>query len=185
MERILVFHKPRGVIVTRIDEQGRKTMYDVLPNWVRKEKWLPVGRLDQDSRGMLLMVEDAKLIEILGAPGKLEKTYEVWVRGHVNETHLVSIREGIRSPVGILHCKAIKVFGFVGPKTRLHVVLTEGKNRHIRRMFGALNDPKYGTPLKVLDLKRIQIGPIQLDVPSGHWRFLSEQETHMLLQSAG
>jgi 23S rRNA pseudouridine2605 synthase len=58
-----------------------------------------------------------------------------------------------------------------GARTVLSLVLDEGKNRHVRRMFGALKDPRHGTPLKVLELKRIRFGPLTLDLPSGNWRF--------------
>jgi len=83
----------------------------------------------------------------------------------------------------IEHCRAraVEVLGRAGPKTRLKVVLDEGKNRHIRRLFGALQDPKFGTPLKVLELKRTAVGGLELDVPSGQWRFLSDAEAARLL----
>lgn len=68
-------------------------------------------------------------------------------------------------------------------KTRLKVVLDEGKNRHIRRLFGAMKDPEFGTPLKVLELKRVAIGELKLDVPSGQWRFLSAAEAAALLSA--
>jgi 23S rRNA pseudouridine2605 synthase len=75
----------------------------------------------------------------------------------------------------------VKVLGYAGPKTRLMVELTEGKNRHIRRVFGALQDPQSHTPLKVLDLKRIQIGSVKLDIPSSQWRFLTHEEENALI----
>ena len=135
-----------------------------------------MGRLDRDSRGLLLFVKDPSWVERLTQPGSFEKVYEVWVRGHVQPHHLEKISQGIESPLGLLTCERVSIEGYVGPKTRLHVVLTEGKNRQIRRIFGALHDDVFGTPLKVLDLKRIQFGPVKLDVPSGHWRMLSDSE---------
>ncbi len=180
---ILLFHKPKSVIVSTSDEQGRKTVYDLLPQWVRDEGWVPVGRLDRDTRGLLLLVKDPSFVEKLGQPGQFEKTYEVWVRGHVQPHHLESISQGIESPVGTLTCDRVSIEGYVGPKTRLHVVLKEGKNRHIRRMFGALHDDAFGTPLKVIDLKRIQFGPVKLDVPSAQWRLLTPEELSSLTQS--
>jgi 23S rRNA pseudouridine2605 synthase len=182
--QILLFHKPRSIVVSRQDERGRKTVYDVLPEWIRTEDWVPVGRLDRDTRGLLLLVKDHSLVDLLGTPGKLEKTYEVWVRGHVRPEHLNQIKRGIPSPVGTLMAQRVEIAGYVGPKTKLNVVLDEGKNRHIRRMFGALTDLKSGTPLKVIDLKRIQFGKIPLDVPSGQWRLLTDQEVDALLSNA-
>jgi 23S rRNA pseudouridine2605 synthase len=173
---MLLFHKPKSVVVTASDELGRKTVYDVLPVWVRQEGWVPVGRLDRDTRGLLLFVKDPALVEELTKPGRFEKIYEVWVRGHVQPHHLEMLSKGIDSPVGLLTCDRASIEGYVGPKTRMHVVLKEGKNRQIRRMFTALKDDVFGTPLKVLDLKRIQFGPIKLDVPSGNWRLLTPEE---------
>lgn len=182
--QILLFHKPRSIVVSRQDERGRKTVYSVLPEWVRTEDWVPIGRLDRDTRGLLLLVKDHALVDALAAPDKLKKTYEVWVRGHVRPEHVEQIKRGIPSPVGKLMAENVEIAGFIGPKTKLKVVLNEGKNRHIRRMFGALKDLKTGTPLKVVDLKRIQFGNIALDIPSGQWRLLSDQEVDALLEIA-
>lgn len=176
-----MFHKPRAVVVTRRDERGRKTVYDLLPHWVSDENWAAVGRLDRDTRGLLLLVDDPSLVERLAAPGRFTKVYETWIRGRINASQLQNLKSGIASPVGVLRCKDAVVIRTLGPRTELRVSLEEGKNRHIRRMFGALRDSVHNTPLKVVDLKRIEFGPIILDVPSGAWRLLSEKETAMLL----
>ena len=173
---ILLFHKPKSVVVTRSDERGRKTVYDLLPSWVRDDGWVPVGRLDRDSRGLLLFVQNSSLVEKLAAPGHFQKIYEVWVRGHVQPHHLSSLQNGILAGEELLKCVDLKVVGYVGPKSRLLMTLEEGKNRQIRRMFGSLRDDQQGTPLKVIDLKRVQFGPISLDVPSGKWRMLTPEE---------
>lgn len=175
-----MFHKPKSVVVTRSDELGRKTIYDVLPAWAAADGWRPVGRLDRDSRGLMLLVEAPSLIESLGTPGNYHKAYEVTVRGHVTETHLRRIRDGVASPAGILRCVEAAVLRAAGARTLLRVILDEGKNRHIRRMFGALKDSRHGTPLKVLELKRVGFGPLILDIPSGHWRFLTSSEVRSL-----
>ena len=180
---IILFHKPKGVVVSRRDELGRKTIYDWLPDWVLKNGWVPVGRLDRDTRGLLLLVTDGHLVERLARPGDLKRTYEVWVRGHVTENHLEAIRQGIPSPVGMLRCIDAQILGMVGPKSHLRVVVDEGKNRHIRRLFGALRDERHGTALKVVDLKRVQFGTVHLDVASGQWRFLSQDEQEDLLRT--
>jgi 23S rRNA pseudouridine2605 synthase len=104
------------------------------------------------------------------------KTYEVWVRGHLTDEHLAAMRAGVLTPIGMLKAASVQRAGGAGPKTRLVVELDEGRNRHIRRMFGALRDPERGTPLKVLELKRTAIGPLQLDVESGQWRMLTSAE---------
>ncbi|HSE41863.1 MAG TPA: pseudouridine synthase [Acidobacteriota bacterium] len=183
--QIIMLHKPKGVVVTRSDELGRKTIYDILPDWVRQQGWLPVGRLDQDSRGLLLLVQDGSLIDPLTKPGRFPKVYEVWVRGHVSTEHLKLLQGGVQTSIGVLKCDRVEILGMVLHKTHLYVTLVEGKNRHIRRMYGALRDPERNTPLKVLELKRTQFGPIQLDVESGKWRHLESTEISDLLQAAG
>ena len=175
-DRILMFHKPKGIVVTQSDELGRKTVYDVLPDWVRTEGWQPVGRLDRDSRGLLLFVEDPSLIDKLTKPDSIAKIYDVWVRGHVNDNHVLAMKIGVVTAIGMLKCAEVNTLGVVGPKTHLRVKLFEGKNRQIRRIFGALHDAEKKTPLKVLELKRTHFGPLELDLPSGQWRFLNPDE---------
>ncbi|HVZ79576.1 MAG TPA: pseudouridine synthase [bacterium] len=179
--RLLMLNKPKGYVVTRSDEKGRKTVYDLLPDWAYNDLWMPVGRLDLDSKGLLLFTQDAKLSERLTRPGSCPKTYEVWVRGHVNSEHVMKMLKGIRDKDEVLKAIRIDLKGGAGPKTRVEVELDEGKNRHIRRMFGALKDPKFGTPLKVVDLKRTRIGNLALDVQSGQWRFLEGPDEKKLL----
>lgn len=177
---VLLFHKPKGLLVTTRDERGRRTVYDRLPAWVWEEGYVPVGRLDRYSRGLLLLVRDRSLVEKLGAPGRHAKTYEVWVRGRVTPEHLEAARRGIESPVGLLRLASAEVLKTAGPKTLLRVVLKEGKNRHLRRLFGAMKDPLHHTPLKVVDLKRTGYGPLRLNLPSGAWRFLGVEEAERL-----
>ncbi len=176
-----MFHKPKGVIVTLSDEKNRKTVYDILPRYIYSDKWLPVGRLDKDSRGLLLFTRGGELVNRLTQPGKYSKIYEVWIRGHITNEQLQQALQGVKTAIGILRLEKVKIIGFAGPKTRLIVELSEGKNRHIRRVFGALKDRKFQTPLKVLDLKRTQIGAVILDIPSTHWRFLTHKEEEALM----
>ena len=179
-KKLLVLHKPKGYVVTRSDERGRKTVYDLLPQWVFDDGWMPIGRLDLESKGLLLFTRDGQVGNALTKPGGCTKVYEVWVRGHVTDAHLLEAKKGVESKYGLLKADAQKV-GMGGAKTKLRVALNEGKNRHIRRLFGALKDPKFGTPLKVLELKRISIGSFNLDVESGKWRYLTLDEEKMLV----
>lgn len=180
----ILFHKPKGVVVTRRDERGRRTVYDCLPGWVRDGGWIAIGRLDAETRGLLLFTRDGGLVERLTKPGKCVKTYEAWVRGRVTQDHARRILDGISSKGEILRAVRIEPKGGIGPKSRVEVRLDEGRNRHLRRMFGGLKDPERGTPLKVLDLKRTGFGPIVLDIPSGAWRFLTVEESDKLLCSS-
>lgn len=167
--RLFMFHKPRGCVVTRSDERGLGT-----------GGWAPVGRLDLDSRGLLLFTREGALVEALTGPGSPPKTYGVWVRGRVTAEHLARVTLGVETPVGTLACLSCEPRGGAGAKTRLEVVLDEGRNRHIRRLFGALADPERGTPLKVLELKRAAVGEVVLYIPSGGWRPLTAAEERSL-----
>jgi 23S rRNA pseudouridine2605 synthase len=156
-------------------------VYDCLPAWVLTDNYIPVGRLDLDSRGLLLFTQDARLMNRLTCPGQCLKTYEVWVRGRVTDAHIGKMLEGVETArKDKLRAVEIERMGGIGRKTRLRVVLDEGKNRHIRRMFGSLFDESTGRLMKVMDLKRTGFGPVQLDILSGNWRFLSDEEEKTL-----
>ena len=179
---LLALNKPKGYVVTRSDELGRKTVYDLLPDWVFEDGWMPVGRLDLDSKGLLFFTTKGKTGDALTKPGNCMKVYEIWVRGHVTDEHIAAAKKGVKSKGDLLKAVGIEKKGIGGAKTKLTVEIDEGKNRHIRRLFGALKDPKFGTPLKVLKLKRISIGSLKLDLENGKWRFLSVEEERMLLK---
>jgi 23S rRNA pseudouridine2605 synthase len=187
--RILALHKPKGYEVTRpktLGEQrypGQMTVYSLLPSEFHSRRWMPVGRLDKNSSGLLLFVWEGPLAFRMQTPGHIDKTYEVWVKGHLNQEHLQKVLRGVATPIGILKAKSVEVLGMVGPNSLVEVVLDEGKNRHIRRMFGCLKDLGPNRFFKTLDLTRTSIGPISLDLEPGQWRFLTEIETKMLLES--
>jgi 23S rRNA pseudouridine2605 synthase len=181
--RFILFHKPKGYIVSRKDEKGRKTVYQRLPSFVLQEGWVPIGRLDRDSRGLLLFTRDGMWVDLLTEPGRCEKTYEVIIRGRISEEDVGRALVGVLTTIGTLKVQSITTKREIGPKTHLVVCLREGKNRHLRRLFHALKDPKYHTPLKVLDLKRITVGSMDLDVPVGEWRFSTPAEEIQLLQT--
>jgi 23S rRNA pseudouridine2605 synthase len=180
---IILFHKPKGYLVTRKDERERKTVYHALPPFFLQEGWVPIGRLDKDSRGLLLFTQDGTLVDLLTEPGRCEKIYEVEIRGRITDEDLSRTLKGVPTPIGTLKVHKITKKREVGPKTQLEVVLREGRNRHLRRVFHALKDPKFHTPLKVLDLKRVQIGPLTLDIPVGAWRFATPDEETKLFVS--
>jgi 23S rRNA pseudouridine2605 synthase len=180
-KELLALNKPKGYVVTRSDELGRKTVYDLFPDWVFHEGWMPVGRLDLESRGLLLFTTNGKIGDALTKPGNCIKAYEIWVRGYVTDDHIAAARRGVESSDGLLKAISIEKKGMGGAKTKLRVEIDEGKNRHIRRLFGALKDPRFGTPLKVLKLKRIRIGSFELNLEPGKWRFLSLEEERVLM----
>ncbi|MFA6190960.1 MAG: pseudouridine synthase [Sulfurimonas sp.] len=182
-EKLLALNKPKGYVVTRSDELGRKTVYDLLPDWIFHDGWMPIGRLDLESKGLLLFTIDGQIGNALTKPGNCTKVYEIWVRGHVTDEHIAEALKGVESPQGLLRALEVEKISMGGAKTKLRVIIDEGKNRHIRRLFGALSDPKFGTPLKVLDLRRISIGSFKLDIEIGQWRYLSLEEEKMLIKN--
>ncbi|CAA6825610.1 MAG: Ribosomal large subunit pseudouridine synthase B (EC [uncultured Sulfurovum sp.] len=182
-KNLLVLNKPKGYVVTRADERGRKTVYDLLPKWVFDDGWMPIGRLDLESKGLLLFTRNGKIGDALTKPGGCVKVYEIWVRGHVTDEHLQMAKHGVESPHGLLKAMNVEKIGMGGAKTKLRVELNEGKNRHIRRLFGAMSDPKFGTPLKVLNLTRISIGSFELNIESGQWAYLSLNEEQILIRT--
>ena len=180
---LFAINKPKGYLVTRSDDLGRKTVYDLLPDWVFNDGWMPIGRLDLASKGLLLFTTEGKVGNVLTKPGNCIRIYEIWVRGHVTDEHIAQALKGVESPHGLLKAISVKKIGMGGAKTKLQIQIDEGKNRHIRRLFGAMKDQKFGTPLKVLELKRISIGSYKLDIESSKWRFLSVEEEKALLQN--
>ncbi|MDO8453042.1 MAG: pseudouridine synthase [Sulfurimonas sp.] len=182
-KKLLALNKPKGYVVTRSDELGRKTVYNLLPDWVFDDGWMPIGRLDLESKGLLLFTTDGKIGDALTKPGNCIKVYEIWVRGHVTDEHIAEAMKGVQSPHGLLKALKVEKISIGGAKTKLRVIIDEGKNRHIRRLFGALKDPKFGTPLKVLELSRISIGSFKLNIEIGQWRYLSLEEESMLIKN--
>jgi 23S rRNA pseudouridine2605 synthase len=180
---LFALNKPKGYLVTRSDDLGRKTVYDILPDWAYEDGWMPIGRLDLESKGLLLFTTDGQTGNKLTKPGGCIKIYEIWVRGHVTDEHIAQALRGVKSKEDVLKALVVQKIGNGGAKTKLRIQINEGKNRHIRRLFGAMKDPKFGTPLKVLDLKRVSIGSFKLNLKSAEWCFLSFEEEKMLLQN--
>lgn len=141
----------------------------------KRTRLAPLGRLDQDSRGLLLLSEDGVLAKaIIGPESKLDKEYLVRVAGRVDDKKLALLRHGLALDGRQL--KPAKVSA-IEPQL-LRFILTEGRNRQIRRMCEAVQ-------LEVTDLKRIRIGPLTLgDLPEGKWRALSGEERDMLIRAS-
>ena len=134
-QKLLALHKPKGYVVTRSDERGRKTVYDLLPDWAFNDGWMPIGRLDLESKGLLLFTRDGQIGNALTKPGGCIKVYEIWVRGHVTDEHIAEAKRGVESKHGLLKALVVEKLGMGGAKTRLRIVIDEGKNRHIRRLL--------------------------------------------------
>lgn len=169
----IVLNKPRGAVTTASDEKGRQTVYDFLD---KELPWLaPVGRLDKASEGLLLLTNDSEwAARILDPKTHLEKVYHVRVNAPADDALMRSLVEGVENQGELLRVKSASVIRGGERRAWLEIVLEEGKNRHIRRMFEQLG-------IEVLRLVRIAIGPLQLgELAKGSTRRLSTVEKSAL-----
>jgi len=173
--RYLMLNKPRGLVTTARDEQGRDTVYACLPEAERA--WLaPVGRLDKASEGLLLFTNDTAWADRLLDPAHhVPKTYHVQIDRVADEALLAQLRAGVNVEEGVaLAASRVELLRHGEKTSWLEIVLTEGKNRHIRRMLDACD-------IGVQRLVRIAIGPVKLgDLPKGAVRELTAAERESL-----
>ena len=171
----VILNKPRGLVTTTSDEQNRKTVYECFP----KENFptiFPVGRLDKASEGLLLFTNDTTWSSHITEPkNKIEKIYHVHINCISNEQLLRQLKNGITtSEEENLSVKNVTLLRLGNKNSWLEITLDEGKNRHIRKMFEALN-------IEVLQLIRVAIGKLQLGkLAKGKWKFLTEDERGMV-----
>jgi 23S rRNA pseudouridine2605 synthase len=165
-----VLNKPRGVVTTAADEQGRETVYAYLP---QNLPWIaPVGRLDKASEGLLLLTNDSEWAARITAPEThLDKTYHLQIATITDDALLKQLQNGITTSDGdFLRAKRATLLRKGERNSWLEIVLDEGRNRHIRRMFEHLQ-------IEVLRLIRVAIGPLALgDLPKGATRALEPEE---------
>jgi 23S rRNA pseudouridine2605 synthase len=163
--RTIAFHKPRGVLTTRRDPEGRRTVFDVLGS--AGDDLVTVGRLDMASTGLLLLTNDTQLANRLTDPARaVVRRYVVTVRGAVDDDAAGELVKGI----GGLSAKSVVVRKRSQRETHLIVELVEGRNREIRRMFESLGH-------EVTRLMRISFGPIELGtLQPGQWREVARGE---------
>ncbi|MBI2266009.1 MAG: rRNA pseudouridine synthase [Armatimonadetes bacterium] len=173
-----ILNKPLGVLTTSRDPQKRKTVLHLIPPGL--PRLYPVGRLDADSAGLLLLTNDGELANRLAHPRYgIEKIYRVTVSGSPTLDALSRVRKGITLPEGRTQPCRIRVLRGGPERSLLLVVVKEGKRRQIRRMFQAVGHP-------VLSLIRTGIGPLELgDLPEGSFRLLRKSEISALKESAG
>lgn len=172
----LLLNKPVGVVSTCDDPWQRATVLHLLPKELQQGRGLhPVGRLDFDSTGALLLTNDGELTFYLTHPRhQIPKTYNVWVQGRPSESVLQHWRQGVVLGKRKTLPAQVRVIERQMGKTHLEIVLNEGRNRQIRRVAEQLGHP-------VLQLHRVAIGPIQLQqLPTGHYRTLTEFEINYL-----
>ncbi len=170
--KLLVLNKPAGIITSARDEKGRKTVLDLIPG---KERLFPVGRLDKDTTGLLLLTNDGELANRLAHPRwGIERIYEVVVDRPLDTDECRKMERGIY--IGEDEFGRAKVVEQSTDKTRTTVILSlkRGKKREIRRLFYRLNR-------KIFSLRRTEFGPLKLgDLPLGRWRQLNPKEIKQL-----
>lgn len=172
----LLLHKPAGYLTTYRDPEGRKTIYDLLPD---RERYLfPVGRLDLDTSGLLILTNDTAFAERLTNPEyHVPKTYVVKASKHLNEEQLERLRNGIELRDGPTRPAAVRRLRDPGGKTVFEITITEGRNRQVRRMVEALD-------AKVVSLARVAIGDLLLGkLAEGTTRALTPEEVKGLLSA--
>ena len=173
----IMLHKPRGYVTTVSDELGRKTVMDLVKDV--NARIYPVGRLDKDSEGLLLLTNDGSFANAVTHPShNFSKVYRVTVRPSVDDEVLYKLRSGIEIDGKITApCEVSIITEEVG-RVVLEFIIHEGRNRQIRKMCEAVG-------LEVARLKRISIGPIKLGMlPQGKYRALTDNEVRKLLRSS-
>ncbi|MBP5303589.1 MAG: rRNA pseudouridine synthase [Clostridia bacterium] len=173
----ILLNKPRGVVTTMKDENGRKCVADLVGDVGTRV--YPIGRLDRDSEGMLLLTNDGEFHQAIEHPSNhVPKQYRVSIRPTATEMQLETMRKGIVLDGKKTAPAEVEIFSIEGDKMVLTIVLHEGRNRQIRRMCETLG-------LEVLRLKRNRIGNVSLSgLGVGKWRNLTAKEVKSLLLSA-
>lgn len=169
----IMLYKPKGCITSAHDEKGRKTVYDYID--VQVPHLVPVGRLDYDTEGLLLMTNDGELVNRLAHPsGEVPKTYLVRAEGQFPEHILAKLRKGVEIDGVFTKRSKVKLLEQGEKEAKLTITITEGRNRQVRRMFEAVER-------NVVFLKRVAIGELKLGgLARGGWRYLHDDEVEYL-----
>lgn len=175
----LMLNKPKGVITSATDPEGRKVVTDFLPGV--KERVYPVGRLDYDTEGLLLLTNDGEFANLLTHPrNHVPRSYLATVKGNLHGSVLDKLKSGVKLDDGMTAPAEADYYDINPDKNETVVVITifEGRNRQVRRMFEAVHHP-------VIRLKRVMFGPLELGgLPRGKYRALTEKEVQLLKEEA-
>ncbi len=178
--RILLYHKPEGEICSHSDPEKRPTVFDRLP-LIRNGRWISVGRLDFNTSGVLLLTNDGELANRLMHPSaEIEREYAVRVQGEVTPTMLTKMKKGVMLNDGLAHFEQISDEGGEGTNRWFHVVVREGRNRLVRRLWEAMD-------VRVSRLIRIRFGSITLprSIKRGRWEEINRDGIDEIKRMAG
>lgn len=178
--RVIAYNKPEGELVTRHDPEGRPTVFPRLPG-LKTGRWIAIGRLDINTSGLLLLTNDGALANRLMHPSQeVEREYAVRILGEVPAEVLARLAEGIDLEDGPARFEGIVARGGEGANRWYHVLLREGRNREVRRLWEAAG-------CRVSRLIRVRFGNVALGprLFSGHWRSLSAEEEAELVRLVG
>lgn len=175
--KVILYHKPEGEIVSRSDPQGRPSVFDKLPH-LDSSKWIAIGRLDFNTSGLLIFTTDGELANRLMHPRfEVEREYAVRIIGELSSEQMKLLTTGVELKDGVAKFNYLSDEGGEGTNHWYRVILKEGKNREVRRMFEAIG-------LTVSRLMRVRFGPVNLPprIKRGQWIELDEKETKRLLK---
>lgn len=178
--RVIIYHKPEAEVCTRSDPEGRPTVFENLPS-LRGQRWVAIGRLDINTSGLLLFTNDGELAHRLLHPSyEIEREYAVRILGEVTKEMLNNLRKGVMLEDGLATFSEIHDAGGTGANHWYHVILKEGRQREVRRLWESQG-------VKVSRLIRVRFGTIQLPrlLRLGKWRDLEPEEMAGLIKLVG
>jgi 23S rRNA pseudouridine2605 synthase len=176
-QTFVMLNKPKNIVCTMSDPGGRGSIADLLPGV--RVRVFPVGRLDFDSEGLMLLTNDGEIAQLLLHPRHhVPKTYLIKVKGMLAPEHIEALENGVTLDDGRTGPAIVKKVGKATENSWLEITIFEGRKHQVKRMLDAVHHP-------VLKLKRVKFGPLSLgDLPTGHYRYLTDREANAVRELA-